>query len=230
MLNVFFKFAINRLNAENCILYRKFYTKVWFDVKNAVTRGVTMIRICYCLLFIFSAYLHAGDPVSTVKYVDLEKYSGLWYEIATIPQYFQRKCISETTANYEILPKGSVKVTNSCRTKKGELLSVEGRAKVVDKKTNAKLKVTFVKFINWIYAFGGNYWVIGLDSDYSYAVVGDPTRKYAWILSRTPVMDPEDLKDATRKLKDNGYDTCALLTSIQVGASERLPLCEVVAE
>jgi len=178
------------------------------------------------LIFIFIIHqTWAIEPPPTVKQVDLNKYVGLWYEVASIPQFFQRKCSSNTTAQYTLLDTGLIKVDNSCDTKDGERSSAEGRAKVVDAQSNSKLKVTFVKFIGWIFKFGGDYWILDLASDYSYAIVGDSKREYAWVLSRTPDLSLEQLKKINDKFIELGYDTSLILTSIQKnGFSERKPL------
>ncbi len=151
------------------------------------------------------------------------------FEIASIPQYFQRDCVANTTAEYTILEDGLVKVINSCDTQSGERKQAEGRAKNEDLNTNSKLKVTFVKFFDWIFLFGGNYWIIDLDSEYRFAVVGDPSRKYSWILSRTPELSSETLNLIKENLKKQGYDTCLLLTSIQENGNfkERKRLCDL---
>lgn len=184
-----------------------------------------------CALMIFSlTHVATASEVQTVKHVDIERYLGTWYEIASIPQRFQKKCASHVKAEYSFAEKGQIKVVNSCKTKDGEIKKAEARAKPIDgDDSNSKLKVTFVKFIGWIYLFGGNYWIIDLADDYSYAVVGDPTREYAWILSRTRGISSSDLEAAVRSLEVNGYDTCELITTIQDGGfSEREALCGVV--
>lgn len=169
------------------------------------------------------------SQVQTVDSVDLNRYLGTWYEIASIPQSFQKACVGNTVAEYSLTKANTVKVLNSCDTKTGARKTAEARAKIVDKDSNAKLKVTFVKIFNWVYSFGGNYWILDLAEDYSYAVVGDPTTEYAWILSRTPQMSHDDLVAANQNLLKNGYDTCKVLTSIQDGGfSERKTLCEVL--
>ncbi|MDG0817295.1 lipocalin family protein [Bdellovibrio svalbardensis] len=166
---------------------------------------------------------------TTVPSVDLNKYIGKWYEVASIPQSFQKQCVGNTTAEYSMADRGFIKVLNSCDTKSGARSVAEGRAKVVDSKSNSKLKVTFVKFIDWIFSFGGNYWILDLGPNYSYAVVGDPSLKYAWILSRQPTLSLSTYISIEAKLKAQGYDTCSILTSVQTGGfSKRQPLCEVV--
>jgi apolipoprotein D and lipocalin family protein len=183
--------------------------------------------------FIYSTLLGlsvSGSSVKTVPSVDLNKYSGQWYEVAAIPQSFQKKCVKNTMAQYEIEKEtGYVKVLNTCTEANGNIKVAEGRAQVVDTTSNSKLKVTFVKIINWVFTFGGDYWVIGLEKDYKWAVVGAPNADYAWILSRTQSLPKSEYVKANQILKDNGYDTCQILTSIQdTGLQSRTPLCEFV--
>lgn len=171
----------------------------------------------------------ATAEVVTVPSVDLNKYIGKWYEVASIPQSFQKQCVANTTAEYSFAEKGRIKVDNSCETASGERDGSEGRAQVEDKATNSKLKVTFVKLFDWVFAFGGNYWIIDLADDYSYALIGDPSAKYAWILSRTPNVTDEFLIRAEKKFKSQGYNTCEILTSVQTGGIDRrIPLCDLV--
>ena len=124
-------------------------------------------------------------PVETVKEVDLARYMGKWFEIAAFPQKFQKGCHC-TTAEYELTVQGTVKVVNTCRKggADGKVSRAKGKAWVVPGTGNARLKVQF------FWPFKGNYWIIDLADDYSFAVVGDPSRKYLWVLSRTPRMDP----------------------------------------
>lgn len=166
--------------------------------------------------------------VSTVPKVDLDRYLGKWYEVAAIPQRFQKQCVANTNAEYSMAEDGLIKVLNSCDTAEGSRSVAEGRAKVVDTQSNSKLKVTFVKFIDWIFAFGGAYWIVDLAPDYSYALIGDPSAKYAWVLSRNPVMASEVYLKIEAKFKAEGYDTCQILTSVQDGGtSQRTPLCQI---
>jgi apolipoprotein D and lipocalin family protein len=180
-------------------------------------------------LFGSGFYAQAKTPVTTVDFVNLDQYLGKWYEVASIPQFFQRKCVGNTSAEYSSTNGELIKVVNSCDNKSGQRQTAEARAKVTDRTTNAKLKVTFVRIFDWIFAFGGNYWIIDLAEDYSYAVVGEPSKEYAWILSRTPAISEQNLASATKSLISNGYDLCQVLSSIQDGGfQERKPLCELV--
>jgi len=149
-------------------------------------------------------------PVETVKEVDLARYMGKWFEIAAFPQKFQKGCHC-TTAEYELMAKGTVRVVNTCRrgAAAGKVSRAKGKAWVVPNSGNARLKVQF------FWPFKGNYWIIDLAEDYSYAVVGDPTRKYLWILSRTPRMDPVLYAEIVARTAAQGFDTSRLVTSDQ---------------
>jgi apolipoprotein D and lipocalin family protein len=156
----------------------------------------------FCVLFVS---LIKGQDMETVKQVDLERYAGLWYEIAKIPNSFQKKCIAGTTAEYVPMDNGKIKVINRCQEADGNKDSATGIARVVDAETNAKLQVSFVRFFcrNW---FWGDYWIIGLDTDYQWAIVGHPKRTYGWILARTPELAPDVLDTCHSILRKQGYD------------------------
>lgn len=153
------------------------------------------------------------EPI-TVDHVDLNKYTGIWYEIAKIPNSFQKKCISNSAAHYSLNEDGSIKVVNSCKNSDGEMNSSEGVAEVVDTKTNSRLKVSFVSIFG-INFFWGDYWIIGLNDDYSYAVIGTPNRKYGWILSRTKQLSEEKLSTVYDILQKNGYNTEDFVPTLQ---------------
>ena len=140
-----------------------------------------------------------GQPVTTVDHVDLNRYLGRWYEIAAIPQYFQRMCVRDVTAEYA-LNDGGISVTNRCTTDKGTSVA-QGHARLVDPLDSAKLEVTFVKIFGWQYLLGGDYWIIDLATDYRYAVVGHPNRKYAWVLAATPRLASTDIALIVKNLQ-----------------------------
>lgn len=169
-----------------------------------------------------------AKAVTTVEYVDLTRYVGQWYEIASMPQWFQKQCVGDVTANYKTLPNGRVQVINSCLTNKGTVTSTTGEAKITDSKSNSKLRVTFAKiFRKYIYTFGGDYWIIDLEPNYNYAVIGHPTLEYGWILARQPSLPDQDLLAIEANLKKQGYDTCKFLTTVQNGGlDKKMPLCE----
>jgi apolipoprotein D and lipocalin family protein len=166
-----------------------------------------MKKIGIILLLTLAGVMQAQDKkLTTVDNVDLQRYIGLWYEIAKIPNSFQDHCYKGTTAEYRLKETGEIEVINSCTEEDGNRDEAKGIAKVVDKKTNSKLEVSFVRILGFN-LFWGDYWIIGLDENYQYAVIGSPGRKYGWILSRTPEMSQADLDEAYDILKEKGYDT-----------------------
>lgn len=164
-----------------------------------------MFRMAFVLIcFISMVRLHAAEP-QTVAFVDLERYTGLWFEIARIPNRFQKQCAAGTTARYALLENEQIRVVNSCYKEDGSKDGVTGLARVVDPESNAKLQVSFVRFLGrqW---FWGDYWIIGLDADYAWAVVGHPQRKYGWILSRAPEISDSLRQDINQLLDQQGYN------------------------
>lgn len=146
-----------------------------------------------------------GDRPSTVESVDLERYVGLWYEIAKLPNRFQKKCASGTTAFYSLREDGEIGVVNRCLDGDGKTVRAAGLAKVADPTSNARLKVSFVNVLG-IRLFWGDYWIIGLGENYEYAIVGHPERDYGWILSRSPQLPQETLEEIFAELRRQGYD------------------------
>lgn len=147
-----------------------------------------------------------AKEVETVDYVEVNRYLGTWYDIASYPQWFQKGC-TNTKALYELKHNGDIRVTNTCNkdTTDGKLKKSVGKAKIVDRDTNSKLKVSFFG------PFYGKYWIIDLDPNYEFAVVSDPTRSTLWILSRTPKLDPATLEGIFERLKDQEYDLSKLV-------------------
>jgi len=149
-------------------------------------------------------------PLKAVSKVDLSRYLGTWYEIASYPQRFQKGCTA-TTATYSRRPDGEVRVVNRCRkgSLQGKLDTATGRARPTDTQTNAKLEVTF------FWPFWGAYWIIDLGENYEYAVVGHPGRDYLWILSRTPQIDDAVYAGILERIKRKGYPLDRLQKTLQ---------------
>ena len=174
-----------------------------------------LIIFVVTILF-FSKSIIANNQLTleTVPYVSLNKYLGNWYEIAKFPNRFEKNCQYNTTAHYSFSEGENIKVVNKCYAKnsKGEekIYKSEGTAWVVDKTSNAKLKVSFVPFLNKFRIFGGDYWIIELDSDYSYAVVASADRKYLWILSRTPILSDDVYNSILQKIKAKDFEITKL--------------------
>lgn len=172
----------------------------------------SLIALVLPLLFIGCAGRDNRNMKSleTVEYVDLSRYVGQWYEIARYHQRFQEGCVG-SRATYTQRADGRITVVNECydHSFSGKLRTVKGKAWVVDKTTNARLKVSF------FWPFAGDYWIIDLGSDYEYAVVGHPSRKYLWILARTPHMDENEYQAILTRLQKQGYDTTKLIKTEQ---------------
>jgi apolipoprotein D and lipocalin family protein len=154
--------------------------------------------------------VHA-QPLETVASVDLNKYMGKWYEIASFPQRFQKNCYA-TTADYSFHEKGYVIVINQCNkgSVTGKVITIKGKAFVDPGSNNAKLKVQFFGFLK------GKYWIIDLPADYSYAVVSHPNKKHLWILSRKSKMNEVEYQDIVARLKLKGLNTERLVRTPQL--------------
>lgn len=155
------------------------------------------------------AFAESKAALQTVPYVDLTRYVGRWYEIARYSTRFEKDCASDVTATYTQLSGGKIEVLNECRKADGQMKRSKGTAGVVDKRTNAKLKVTF------FWPFSGNYWIIGLAPDYSYAIVGEPDRKYIWILSRSSQLTESVYGQIVTRVRELGYDPSGLTKTRQ---------------
>lgn len=147
--------------------------------------------------------------LQVVPRVDLNRYVGRWYEIARLPNRFEKKCADSVTATYTLRTDGKVEVVNRCRKSSGEYTTATGKAKVVDKATNAKLKVTF------FWPFYGDYWILDLGENYEYAVVGAPNRKYLWVLSRSPQMDESLYQTLLARAAAQGFKTEEMIKTLQ---------------
>lgn len=141
----------------------------------------------------------------TVEKVDIERYMGRWYEVAKIPNRFQSHCEHGAMAEYRLTSEGEVSVVNRCMTADGSGDKAEGRARIVDTQTNAKLEVSFVSLFGWN-LFWGDYWIIGLGDNYEYAVIGNPGRRYGWVLARKTELSEAQWSEVKRMLEQQGYD------------------------
>jgi len=159
-------------------------------------------------------------PVRTVDAVDLNRYVGEWFEVARFPNRFQRQCASDVRASYTQRPDDRIDVINRCRTEDGSITEAHGVARVTDDRTFAQLKVRFapavLSFLPFVW---GDYWILGLASDYSWATVGSPDRNYLWILARTPSPDADRFASALAAARANGFDVERLTKTIHTGAS-----------
>jgi apolipoprotein D and lipocalin family protein len=177
--------------------------------------GIRVFALGLVLALILAACRPSAPPLAVVNEVDLDRYLGQWYEIASFPQRFQRGCVA-STAHYARRDDGRIRVENACRDGSfdAEWRRVEGVAWVTEpEETNAKLKVQF------FWPVRGDYWIIELDPDYRYAVVGHPSREYLWILSRTPTMDPAVYGKLIDRIAAHGFDPDRLERTPQPGVT-----------
>ena len=165
--------------------------------------------ILFSAVLLFSSCSSKYPPLDTVEKLDIEKYKGNWYEIARFEHFFEKGC-KNVTATYDLNKQGYIDVINRCEMieedSKKEAL---GLARVIDKSTNSKLEVSFFR------PFWGDYWIIDIYGDYETALVGTPSRKYFWILSRNKTID-QNLKDQIiEKMTKEGFDPEKLIWTIQ---------------
>jgi apolipoprotein D and lipocalin family protein len=164
-----------------------------------------VIKAWSLAIFLIGCASAPQPALEVVPSVDLSRYVGKWYEIASFPTWFQKGCVG-STAEYRLRLDGDIDVLNQCiQSPDGAPDSARGIAWVVDPATNAKLRVRF------FWPFSGDYWIIDLGPDYEYAVVGHPNRDYLWILSRTPQMDDEHYQRILERVRQKGYDTARLV-------------------
>ena len=163
-------------------------------------RLFTTLAVSACMLFTGCASTTPNPPLPTVPTVDLARYTGAWYEIASLPNRFQKQCVADTQARYRQTG-ATIEVVNRCRTADGKVDDITGVAKVVPDSGNAKLRVSFFR------PFYGDYWVLALGNgaDYRWALVGSPSREYGWVLSRTPAIPAADLEAAFARAEALGY-------------------------
>lgn len=165
---------------------------------------------------LFSAFSEENKPLETVSAVDLKRYAGKWYEVARLPNSFQKKCAGNVSAEYKLLDDGKIEVVNSCKETNGKLSVATGKAKIADEKTNSKLEVRFAPaWLSFLPFVWGDYWIVELGENYDYAVVASPDRKYFWILSRTPEIEETRLQQILQRAKDKSFDTSKVIRTKQ---------------
>ncbi|MEP6557077.1 MAG: lipocalin family protein [Burkholderiales bacterium] len=170
-------------------------------------RGTAALTIC-SLLLLGACASQPQATLPTVASVDLAGYMGNWYEIARLPNRFQRDCVADTQASYT-LEGDSVAVVNRCRDKNGKIERAEGVAHVVEGSSNAKLRVSFFR------PFYGDYWILAFGPARQWVLVGEPGRDNAWVLARSPQLPPPQLDAALSRAAELGFDRAAFLRTPQ---------------
>lgn len=158
----------------------------------------------------------AARPLQPIESLVVPRYMGIWYEIAKFPNDFQKKCVGDTTASYNLGEDGRVQVVNRCRTADGKSDVAEGVARQLGGTMSPKLKVRFAPAIlSFVPMVWGDYWVIDLDEKYQLSAVSEPKREYLWILSRTPQVDPAEYDALLARLTTQGLDVSKLVRTPQ---------------
>ena len=171
-------------------------------------QNIFKIFIVMFIVVLFSACSSKNPLLQTVEKVDLNKYLGTWYEIARYEHFFEKDC-KNVSANYSMMDEETIKVINRCtKITTNEKKEAMGRAYAIDE-TNSKLKVSFFR------PFYGDYWILDLDDDYKYAIIGTPTKEYLWILSREKTISDEVLNKLLEKITNMGFDKSKLIYTIQ---------------
>ncbi len=158
------------------------------------------------------------SPLKVVPSVDFKRYAGTWYEIARLPNKFQNDCTGNVTATYSLQENGELEVINRCKKDDGTIEEAEGRAKrLSENEPSSKLKVRFApSFLAFLPFVWGDYWILDLAEDYSYVVIGEPDRRYLWVLARTPHMEVGTLSTLLKRVVDEqGYDLTGLIRTAQ---------------
>jgi apolipoprotein D and lipocalin family protein len=146
-------------------------------------------------------------PLRTIAALDVPRYMGTWFEIAKYPNWFQKKCLSDTRADYQLQSTGTVQVTNRCRRENGDMEQAIGEARQLGPTSSPKLQVRFAPaWLSLLPFVWGDYWVIDLDADYQLVAVSEPKREYLWVLSRTPTVSAEAYQALLLRLKSQGFD------------------------
>lgn len=168
------------------------------------------MRSTICLtMILMSISGRAGGGLELVDSLDLERYQGLWYEIARLPNRFQSQCARDVTARYKVMDSGRVEVTNRCRSEDGQWIEAQGIARPdTSDGREAALEVRFApRWLSWFPFVWGEYRVMALDEDYQHALVGSDDREFLWILARRPQLPETEREQLIRQAARQGFET-----------------------
>lgn len=176
--------------------------KAGFKLAKIVVGGAVLVGLGMATM----AYAQT-KPLHVVEKVELDKYLGVWYEVARKPMYFQNKCDRDVSATYTLNENGNIAVDNRCYAQDGKLNQSSGEAFVQNAPFNSKLKVSFLpESIRWLPVGRGDYWILKIADDYQTVLVGEPKRKYMWVLSRSAQPDPAVVKEYLDYAQSVGFD------------------------
>ncbi len=164
----------------------------------------------------------AAEALSPISALDVPRYMGVWWEIAKFPNWFQRNCVADTRAEYSLAADGTVQVLNRCRRASGEVDQALGQARQIGGPASPRLQVRFAPaWLSLIPLVWGDYWVIDLDEAYQLVAVSEPQRRYLWVLSRTPEVDPKAYASLLERLSARGFDVRQLERTAQQGLTPK---------
>ena len=175
-----------------------------FALSRAATylTSVFLTSICFWV-----ANTSAAETLPTVSQIDLDRYTGRWFEISRLPMWFERNCVSDISANYTRRSDGRIDVVNRCHTQNDDI-SAQGIAETPEASKPGQLRVRFAPdWLAWLPMVWGDYWIIDLDPDYQWVLVGAPSRNYLWILARTPALDIKTVESLKQKAQALGFKT-----------------------
>jgi apolipoprotein D and lipocalin family protein len=168
-----------------------------------------ILLVSLCLLLSCSTTKDPGQ--ATVGHVDLNRFMGNWFEVARYETPIQSEC-GAAKVTYKLENKSEIEIIHACHEKEtGKTVHARGLAEIDNKKTNAKWKVSYMPLFKKWHMFSGSIWIVGLDPDYQYAIIGHPTHKHLWILSRTAEISPEKYEELIGMAKLQGYKTNELI-------------------
>lgn len=173
---------------------------------------------CWVLAWGLSSGFAAAQPpaLAPIAGLDVARYMGVWHEVAKYPNWFQRKCASNTHATYKALGPGRVEVLNRCQTAEGQTIEALGLARQIGAADSPKLEVRFApEWLSFIPLVWGDYWVIDIDDAYQLVAVSEPKRNYLWVLSRTPQVNPAAYDALLLRLQAQGFDLSKLERTAQ---------------
>ena len=185
--------------------------KAGFKLAKIVVGGAVLVGLGMATM----AYAQT-KPLHVVEKVELDKYFGVWYEVARKPMYFQNKCDRDVSATYTLNENGNIAVDNRCYAQDGKLNQSSGEAFVQNAPFNSKLKVSFLpESIRWLPVGRGDYWILKIADDYQTVLVGEPKRKYMWVLSRSAQPDPAVVKEYLDYAQSVGFDLSDIIHTKQ---------------
>ena len=185
--------------------------KAGFKLAKIVVGGAVLVGLGMATM----AYAQT-KPLHVVEKVELDKYLGVWYEVARKPMYFQNKCDRDVSTTYTLNENGNIAVDNRCYAQDGKLNQSSGEAFVQNAPFNSKLKVSFLpESIRWLPVGRGDYWILKIADDYQTVLVGEPKRKYMWVLSRSAQPDPAVVKEYLDYAQSVGFDLSDIIHTKQ---------------